>query len=94
MNPSGPYPLDSLLDLEVPVRVRLGKTRMALADACELRANQLVELDRSSTGVVEIFVHEKCIARGRLVVVDGRYAIEIIELVPKGGSPASDPQND
>jgi flagellar motor switch protein FliN len=80
-----PQAMDTLWDLELPVSIRLGRTSMQLAEACQLDAGSLVDLDRGVDDPVEILVNDRLIATARLVVIDGRYAVTVLALAEPAG---------
>lgn len=85
---AGDWQCDLLMDLELPVSIRFGHATVSLAEALELSAGSVLELDSRVDDPVEVVVNNKVVARGNLMVVDGYYGIEIVS-VP-GARGASD----
>ena len=94
MTPSSPYDsgagtMDLLMDMELPVMVRFGSTRMLLRDLLKLTAGSIIEFTRSQENPVEILVNKRVVARGSAIVVEGNYGVRIGEVasdaVPVGG---------
>jgi flagellar motor switch protein FliN/FliY len=77
--------LDLLLDIELPVMVRMGQTEMQLGELLKLTPGSILELNRAADAPVELLVNGKQIAKGEVVVVDGNFAFRITEIE----SPAS-----
>lgn len=75
--------LDMILDIELPVVVSLGKSRMRIKDVLKLGPGSLIELDRSADDYVDLVVNGKVIARGEVVVVESNFALRIKEIVSK-----------
>ena len=73
--------LQLIMDVEVPISVRFGKKQMALDEILKLGQGSVIELDRMADDPVELLVNQKLLATGEVVVVDGRYAIRITEIV-------------
>ncbi|MDO4570812.1 MAG: flagellar motor switch protein FliN [Planctomycetia bacterium] len=73
--------LAALGNIEMEVRVELGKTSMLLKDAAMLRSGSVVVLDRNVSEPVNVLVNGKMIARGELIVVDGKFSVRIVEFV-------------
>jgi flagellar motor switch protein FliN/FliY len=73
--------IEQILDVEVPVVVRFGRTEMLLADVAKLGPGSLVELDRGLDDPVELMVNGRPFAKGQVVVVDGNYAMRIREIL-------------
>lgn len=69
-----------LRNLELPVTVRFGSTKLTLADLSLLRTGSAVTLDNAVTDLVEVMVGQKVIARGEPVVVQGKYGVRITEI--------------
>jgi flagellar motor switch protein FliN/FliY len=81
---SGPAPdsgnLDLLLDIQLPVVVRMGQTEMQMGELLKLTPGSILELNRSADSPVELLVNGKLIAKGEVVVVDGNFAFRITEI--------------
>ncbi len=75
--------LDLILDIELPVVVSLGKSRMKIKDVLKLGPGSLIELDRSAEDYVDLVVNGKVIARGEVVVVESNFALRIREIVSR-----------
>jgi flagellar motor switch protein FliN len=76
--------LDLLMDMEMPVLVRFGSTRMLLRDLLALNAGSVVEFRRTPEDPVELLVNGRVVARGMVVVVQGNYGVRITEIVGPG----------
>ena len=81
---SGPMPdagnLELLLDIQLPVVVRMGQTEMHMGELLKLTPGSILELNRSADAPVELLVNGKLIAKGEVVVVDGNFAFRITEI--------------
>ena len=81
---SGPIPdsgnLELLLDIQLPVVVRMGQTEMHMGELLKLTPGSILELNRSADAPVELLVNGKLIAKGEVVVVDGNFAFRITEI--------------
>jgi flagellar motor switch protein FliN/FliY len=75
-----PQTLDVLLDVELPVTVRLGSAQVTFGDVMGLNAGSLVEFDRASEEPVEVLVNGRVVARGEMVIVQGYYGVRITEI--------------
>lgn len=78
-------PLDLLIDLELPVLVRFGRTRMRLGELAQLNAGSVIEFDRASENLVEVMVNDRVVARGEAVIVEGNYGVRITEVLSGSG---------
>jgi flagellar motor switch protein FliN len=73
--------LDVILDIELPLTVRFGRTEMTLLALTQVGPGSVIDLDRSPDEPVEILINEKVIARGEVVVVAGNYGVRVTEVV-------------
>ena len=73
--------LNLLLDMDLPVLVRFGGTRMTIGDVLKLNTGSTIELERAGENLVEILVNDRVVARGEAVVVHGNYGVRISEIV-------------
>jgi flagellar motor switch protein FliN/FliY len=79
--------MDLLMDISLKVTVELGRTRMTFHQVLELQNGSVVELDRLAGDPVDIFVNDRIIARGEVVVVDDKFGVRITELIsPANGA--------
>jgi flagellar motor switch protein FliN len=69
--------IELLLDVELPVALRFGKSEKPLSSILELSPGSVVELDQKIVEPVELLVSGKVVAQGEVVVLDGNYALRI-----------------
>lgn len=79
-----PQTMDVLLDVELPVTVRLGSAQLTFGDVLSLNAGSLVEFDRTPEEPVEVLVNGRVVARGEMVTVQGNYGVRITEISSRG----------
>jgi flagellar motor switch protein FliN/FliY len=82
----GPTPaqnLDLLLDLEMPVTISFGATRLPLNEIAKLTTGSVVELNRTVAEPVDVVVNNRSIARGEVVVVEGNFAVRIKQVLSR-----------
>ncbi len=82
---TNPQNIDMLMDISLNVTVELGRTKMLLREVLELQHGSVVELDRLAGDNVDVFVNNRLIARGEVVVVDDKFGVRITELINKNG---------
>jgi len=75
--------IDMLMDVSLNVTVELGRTKMALRQILDLQQGSVVELDRLAGEAVDIFVNDRLVAMGEVVVVDDKFGVRITELTSK-----------
>lgn len=76
--------IDLLMDVALKVTVELGRTQMMLRQVLELQHGSVVELDRLAGDPVDIYINERLIARGEVVVVDDKFGVKITDLISTG----------
>jgi len=72
--------IDILLDVELPVSVRVGQSEMTLQDILKLASGSVVELNKSAEAPLELMVNNKRIAKGEVVVLDANFALRLTEI--------------
>ena len=75
--------LDLVLDVELPLVVRFGRTTLSLKALSGLGPGSIVDMGRSPDDPVELLVSDKIIAYGEVVIVDGSYGLRITDLVSR-----------
>ncbi len=80
---SGNQNLDLLLDIDIPVSVRMGSAKLFLKDILGLGPGNIVELEQNADESIELAINDKVIARGEVVIVDGYFGFRIKEIVSK-----------
>lgn len=78
---AGSETLDLLMDVSLTVTVELGRTEMPVRDVLGLTPGSVIELRRPAADPVDIFVNNKVVARGEVVVVEDRFGVRITELI-------------
>jgi len=72
---------DLVRDVELTVKIELGRTRMRLEDVLRLGHGAVVELDRLAGDPVDVFVNDRLVARGEVVVLNEKFAVRLTEVV-------------
>ena len=72
-------------DIPVELVVELGRKKMLLRNIAALKADDIVDLEQTVDSPLNIVVGDKLLARGELVMVNGRVGLRIIELVGRRG---------
>lgn len=73
--------LSLLKDLQMNVYIELGRTQMQIKDILELERGYVIELEKLASEPVDVFVNNKKIAEGEVVVIDKHFGIRITALV-------------
>jgi flagellar motor switch protein FliN/FliY len=73
--------LERVLDVNLKLSLRFGKSWLSLREILNLGAGSVIELDRQVQEPADLILGEKLLARGEVVVVDGNYGLRITEVI-------------
>lgn len=73
--------VDLLRDVELNVKIELGRSRMLVEDVLKLAEGSVVELDKLAGDPVDVFVNERLVARGEVLVLNDMFCVRINEIV-------------
>lgn len=73
--------LEAVYDIPVQVSAVLGKATMQVSQLLKLGRGAVVELDRKVGEAIDIYVNNRLVARGEVVVVDDRLGVTMTEIV-------------
>ncbi len=73
--------IDILLDMDVPVTAVLGRTEIPVRRLVQLGPGSVLKLDKPVDAPVDLYLRDTRFATGQVVVVDGRFAVKIIEIL-------------
>lgn len=73
--------LDFLLDIPLEVKVELGRSTVVINKLLQLNQGSIVELEKAAGEPVEIFVNDKLLGKGEVVVVNERFGVRITEII-------------
>ena len=73
--------LELLNDVELELRIELGRTMMRLEDVLQLRGGAVVVLDKLAGDPVDIYVNGRLVARGEVLVMNDNFCVRVTELV-------------
>ena len=76
--------LEAVFDVPVRISVVLGRTRIPVASLLKMDIGTVVELDRQVGEAVEIFINERLVARGEIVLVENRLGVTMTEIIKAG----------
>lgn len=78
--------LRSVLDVQITLTARLGSTDMKVQDILVLSLGSIIELDNEAGSPISLYANGKYVAKGEVLVSEGRYAIRIVEIANKSVS--------
>lgn len=85
-----PASIDLLSDVNLNVKIELGRTKLLVEDVLKLGEGAVVELDKLAGDPVDIFVNERLVARGEVLVLNDNFCIRVSEILDALGDAARD----
>lgn len=73
--------LDLVRDVELDLKIELGRTHMYLEDVLQLRKGAVVPLDKLAGDPVDIYANGRLIARGEVLVLNDNFCVRVAELI-------------
>jgi flagellar motor switch protein FliN/FliY len=75
--------INLIMDVKLPVRVRIGKKKMLLKDVLSMDIGSVIELNQLANDPLDILVDDHVIAQGEVVIVDGNFGVQITSIGSK-----------
>jgi flagellar motor switch protein FliN/FliY len=79
--PTNARELEAVYDIPVQVSAVLGKSTMQVSQLLKLGRGAVVELDRKVGEAIDIYVNNRLVARGEVVVVEDRLGVTMTEII-------------
>ena len=79
--PQGAQDLEAVYDIPVQVSAVLGKATMQVSQLLKLGRGAIVELDRKVGEAIDIYVNNRLVARGEVVVVEDKLGVTMTEII-------------
>ncbi|HOB74218.1 MAG TPA: flagellar motor switch protein FliN [Phycisphaerae bacterium] len=73
--------IDLLRDVELDVKIELGRSRMLIDDVLRLGEGSVVELDKLAGDPVDVFVNDRLVARGEVLVLNDNFCVRINDIL-------------
>lgn len=73
--------LEAVFDVPVRISVVLGRTKVPVSQLLKMDVGTVVELDRQVGEAVEIYVNDRLVARGEIVLVESRLGVTMTEII-------------
>ncbi|MEY3197389.1 MAG: Flagellar motor switch protein FliN [Pseudomonadota bacterium] len=74
--------LEALYDVPVQISVVLGKTSIQLSQLLKLGRGAVIELERAVGEPIDVYVNNKMVAKGEIVIVDNKIGVTLTDVVP------------
>ena len=78
------HDLAPVFDVPVNISAVLGKSHMSVAQLLQLNKGSVLELDRKVGEAIDIYVNNRLVARGEVVIVDDRLGVTMTEIIKDG----------
>jgi flagellar motor switch protein FliN/FliY len=75
------FGIDLLDDVELDVKIELGRTEMYIEDVLGLGVGSVVKLDKAAGDPVDIFVNDRLVARGEVLVLNDNFCVRINDIL-------------
>jgi len=75
--------IDLLRDVELNVKIELGRSRMLVDDVLRLGEGAAVELDKLAGDPVDVFVNNRLVAHGEVLVLNDNFCVRINDIVSR-----------
>ncbi len=76
--------LSPVFDVPVNISAVLGRASMSVAQLLQLNSGSVLELDRKVGEAIDIYVNNRLVARGEVVIVDERLGVTMTEIIKDG----------
>lgn len=76
-----PKGIDLLSDVNLNVKIELGRTRMVVEDVLKLSEGAVIELDKLAGDPVDVYVNDRPVARGEVLVLNDNFCVRINEII-------------
>jgi flagellar motor switch protein FliN/FliY len=76
-----PAAIELLKDVDLNVKIVLGRTKMLIEDVLKLGEGSVVELDKLAGDPVDVFVNDQLVARGEVLVLNDNFCVRINEII-------------
>ncbi|MCA9190213.1 MAG: flagellar motor switch protein FliN [Planctomycetales bacterium] len=73
--------IDLIRDVDLDLRVELGRTEMLLEDVLKLRRGSVVTLDKLAGDPVDLFVNGRLVAKGEILVLNDNFCVRVAQLI-------------
>src|SRR5215211_5097077 len=73
--------LEAVFDVRVQVSAVLGRTRMDIGDLLRLGPGAVLELDRKVGEAIDIYINNRLVARGEVVLVEEKLGVNMTEMI-------------
>jgi len=73
--------IDLLKDVELNVKIELGRTQMLVEDVLRVAKGSVIEIDKLAGDPVDVYVNEQLVARGEVLVLNDSFCVRVNQIV-------------
>ncbi|MBI3803010.1 MAG: flagellar motor switch protein FliN [Nitrospirae bacterium] len=73
--------LDFILDIPLEIRVEMGSSKILIRDLLQLGQGSVVELEKMAGEPMDLYIGDKLVAKGEVVVVNDKFGIRLTDIV-------------
>jgi flagellar motor switch protein FliN len=77
-------PADVVLDVGVQLSLEVGRAKLTIREFLQLAPDSIVELDRPAGDPLDVYVNDRLVAHGEVVMVNDRYGVRFTEAIGTG----------
>lgn len=81
---NSPQSIDFLLDIPLEITVELGRRQIQIGDLLKLGQGSVVELEKLTNEPVDIYINQKLMGHGEVLVVNEKFAIRLTNIISPG----------
>ncbi len=79
-----PQNMEFLLDIPLEIKVELGRTKIQIGELLRLSQGSVVELEKLTNEPVDVFINQKLMAHGEVVIVNEKFAVRLTNVISPG----------
>ncbi|MBO6507049.1 MAG: flagellar motor switch protein FliN [Roseibium sp.] len=80
-SPQSAADLEAVFDVPVRISAVLGHSKMHVSDLLKLASGTVLELDRKVGEAIDIYVNDRLVARGEVVLVEDKLGVTMTEII-------------
>jgi flagellar motor switch protein FliN/FliY len=78
---AGDLKIEMLYDVEMEVKIELGRTQMMVEDILRLREGSVIQLDKDAGAPVSILINDQLVAFGEVLVLENFFCVRVTEIL-------------
>ncbi len=79
--PADPASINMLYDVELEVKIELGRTMLSVEDILRLREGSIVQLDKDAGAPVDIYINNRLVAEGEVLVLNDYFCVRVTNIL-------------